>query len=121
MSKYNNGSVLKAKNLLVSRLSYIIQCKLEYTSQRVLADRVGMSANIISKVKRQIHKGVSFDALLELARRLDVSLKLYIEVNGLKDDSVAIELGAVPVVQKENGFNVWTHETVYQPTSRTKH
>lgn len=121
MAKYNNGSVLKAKNLLVSRLSYVIQCKLEYTSQRVLADRLGMSANIISKVKRQIHKGVSFDALLELARRLDVTLKLYIEVNGMKDDTVEIDMGVVPVVQKENGFNVWTHETVYNPSSRAKH
>lgn len=100
MSKYNNGSVLKAKNLLVSRLSYVLQQKLKYTSQRAIADRVGMSPNIISKVKRQIHKGVSFDALLELARRLNMNLKLYIHVNGLKDDTVEIELGDVtPALQ----------------------
>lgn len=121
MAKYNNAAVLKAKNLLVCRLSYVIHSKLQYTSQRVLAERLGMSANIISKVKREIHKGVSFDALLELARRLDVTMKLYIEVNGLKDSSVEIEMSAVPPFKANKGLTAWEVQTIYEPSSRIKH
>lgn len=92
MAKYNTVSVMKAKTLLTARLSYVIKKKLEHTSQRALSDRLDMSAGIISKLKRGIHRGVSFDAILEVATRLNCKVRLVIDINGQDRPVVEVQL-----------------------------
>lgn len=92
MSKYKNASVVKAKVMLVSRLSYVLRTELLHTSARAISQRIGMSAAILSKIKRNIHTGISFDALLELAQRLDVKYKLTMEWTGGLNHNVEITL-----------------------------
>lgn len=76
--KYSNASLTIAKAKLISRLSYIVNSKLQVTSGRAIADSIGVSANIISKLKRDISTGISFDAALEVAERLNVNYEISI-------------------------------------------
>lgn len=92
MAKYNNYGVANAKELLVSRLAFVVNHRLSYTTTKALAERVGMSTGIISKVKKGICHHVSIDALLELAQRLNVAYSVNIEYTGKGNPKVKVTL-----------------------------
>jgi YidC/Oxa1 family membrane protein insertase len=66
-----SSSVTVAKTQLISRLSFIVNNKLRFTSGRALADRINMGVNIIYKLKNNITYGISFEAVLEAAARMN--------------------------------------------------
>lgn len=90
--KYTHRSVTVAKTQLVSRLSFIVNNKLRFTSGRALADRINMGVNIIYKLKNNITHGISFDAVLEAAARMNVKYSLTITHDGKGNHDVSVEM-----------------------------
>lgn len=90
--KYANKAVLTAKKVLVCRLSYIVNQRLRYTTGRALANQLKMSPNIVSKLKNEVHEGISFDAILEAAERLQVRFELVIKHNGRGKREVNVQM-----------------------------
>jgi len=90
--KYTNRSVTVAKTQLISRLSYIINNKLDFTTCKALADRIGMSVSIVYKLKRNKTHGISFDAVLEAAIRLNIKYTLTMTHDGKGHTDVTVEM-----------------------------
>lgn len=90
--KYTNRSVTVAKTKLISRLSYLINNKLDFTTCKALADRIGMSVSIIYKLKHNKTHGISFDAVLEAANRLNIKYTLTITHDGRGHSDVNVEM-----------------------------
>jgi transcriptional regulator with XRE-family HTH domain len=90
--RYTTANVTKAKAMLVSRMSYLINLRLKYTTGRALADKIHMSANIISKLRNNVTKGISFEAVLEAAERLDVRYTLSMSHNGFGRRDVQLQM-----------------------------
>lgn len=80
--RYSNDTVIKAKKMLISRMSYLVGLRLQRTTGRKLAESIRMSPGIISKLRNNVTKGISFDAVLEAAERLDVRYTLTMEHAG---------------------------------------
>lgn len=90
--KYSNRSVSVAKTQLISRLSYIINNKLRFTTGRALAEKIDMGVNIIYKLKNDVTQGISFDAVLEAAERLNLKYSLTIKHDGKGKRDVSVEM-----------------------------
>lgn len=90
--RYSNSTVVKAKALLVSRMSYLVNLRLNRTSGRKLAESIHMSAGIISKLRNNVTKGISFDAVLEAAERLDVRYTLTMTHDGKGRRDVQLQM-----------------------------
>lgn len=92
--RYKNENVTTAKKMLVSRLSYIISRRLDTSSETGsgLAGSIGMSPNIISKLRRGIDKGISFEAILEAARRLNIRYTLTMQHYGNRREEVKLTM-----------------------------
>lgn len=116
MAKYNNFGVSNAKELLTSRLCFIVNQRLKYTTIRALAERVGMARSIISKIKNGSCHYVSFDALLELAQRLNVRYSVNIEYNGTGNPKTKVVLEDIHPATA-NGFHKHTTGTTSSSTT----
>lgn len=90
--RYTTVNVTKAKAMLVSRMSYLINLRLKYTTGRSLADKIHMSASIISKLRNNITKGISFEAVLEAAERLDVRYTLTMTYDKQRHRDVVLQM-----------------------------
>lgn len=90
--RYTTANVTKAKAMLVSRMSYLVNLRLKYVSGRGLAERINMSANIISKLRNNNTKGISFEAVLEAAERLDVRYTLTMSHDGSGHRDVQLQM-----------------------------
>jgi len=84
--RYHNESVIKAKKMMVSRLSYLVGLRLDKMTGRELAESIGMSNHIISKLRNNISHGISFEAVTEAAERLQLRFKLVIEFDGKRNN-----------------------------------
>jgi hypothetical protein len=113
--RYKNETVQTAKAMLVSRLSYLIGLRLRKTTGRDLADSIHMSPGIISKLRNNVTRGISFHAVLEAAERLDVRYSLVMMHTGHGRTDVKLEMEdiessrirtlAEPMGKSKGGFN----------------
>ncbi|AEV89603.1 putative transcriptional regulator [Pseudomonas phage OBP] len=92
MAKYNAPSVILAKELIASRLSFVLIQKLKTTTRGVLATRIGMSRHMVNRLARGVSKNVSLDAMLLVAERLNVKYKVSMEWSGKGLPAVTVEL-----------------------------
>lgn len=90
--RYTTANVTKAKTMLVSRMNYLVGLRLKNTSGRALAESIHMSAGIISKLRNNISKGISFEAVLEAAERLDVRYTLTMSHDGKGRRDVQLQM-----------------------------
>lgn len=90
--RYKNETVQTAKAMLISRLSYLIELRLRKTTGRDLADSIHMSPGIISKLRNNVTRGISFHAVLEAAERLDVRYSLAMMHTGHGRTDVKLEM-----------------------------
>ncbi|QYN79936.1 regulatory protein [Kosakonia phage Kc263] len=90
--KYTHRSVTVAKTHLISRLSFIVNNKLRFTTGRALAERIGMGVNIIYKLKNNNTHGISFDAVLEAATRMNIKYRLIITHDGKGHHDVEVDM-----------------------------
>lgn len=90
--KYSNRSVKVAKTKLVSRLSFIINNKLRTTTGKAIANRINVSPGMISLLKHDRADKISFDAVLEVAQRLNLKYSILITHNGKGTHNVEVEM-----------------------------
>lgn len=92
MAKYNSPAVTQVKMLISSRLSFVLQGKLKYTTQEALANRIGMSVYMVRRLSKGQYVNISLDAMLLVAQRLNVKYKLSMEWSGKGHPIVSVEL-----------------------------
>lgn len=92
MAKYNADSVIQAKQLLSSRLAYILRDKLRYTTRKALASRIGMSPQMVGRVANAQYRHISLDAMLIMAESLNCRYKLVMEYDGKRRPTVSVIL-----------------------------
>lgn len=113
--RHKNGNVTTAKRMLASRLSYIIALRLKSSTGSALASSIGMSPNIISKLRRGIDKGISFEAILEAAKRLNIRYTLTMSHYGNHREDVKLTMedvksSRVPSLTHQHvGYQTGTH------------
>lgn len=90
--RYSNETVIKAKKMLISRMSYLVGLRLQRTTGRELAESIRMSPGIISKLRNNITKGISFDAVLVAAERLDVRYTITMSHTGKGRCDVQVQM-----------------------------
>ncbi len=95
MAKYNNQSIMVVKNMLVTRLQYLIAKSKLHHSQAQIARDLGVSPMIISKLARGIGKGISFDALLVVAERSKLRYMIAMSFDGHGNRKYKLELEPV--------------------------
>lgn len=83
---YYNSSHAIAKKVLASRLSYLVRGKLIYYSGAALSREIGIGVGIIYKMRDGQSNGISFPAMLELAKKLNLSYEIIIRNDGKKDE-----------------------------------
>lgn len=91
--RYTTANVTKAKAMLISRMSYLVSLRLRHITGRKLAESIHMSPGIISKLRNNVTKGISFEAVLEAAERLDVryTLTMGYDSKGRRDVQLQME------------------------------
>lgn len=92
MAKYNNQSVLVMKNMLATRLQFLLNVELCKMSQKQLAGKLGVGAPMISKLSRGISKGISFDALLVVAERSKLEYSMTMSYSATGERSYKMEM-----------------------------
>lgn len=90
--RYTTANVTKAKAMLICRMSYLVSLRLQRTTGRALAESIHMSPGIISKLRNNVTHGISFEAVLEAAERLDVRYTLTMEHDGKGRRDVQLQM-----------------------------
>jgi hypothetical protein len=90
--KYNNALVTEAKRKLIARISYILNIRLNYTSGAAIAKEIQMSNNIVSKLRNNVNTGISFEAVLEAAKRLNLKFSVSLEHDGRGGENVYLTM-----------------------------
>lgn len=95
MARQVNPGITKAKQLLVSRLQYLVLKELAVTSKSTLAVKLGVSKYTINRLCSGTSHHVSLDLMLNVAERLKLRYELSIQYDGKGERSYVVKLTPV--------------------------
>lgn len=95
MARQVNPGITKAKQLLVSRLQYLVLKELTVTSKAALAVKLGVSKYTINRLCSGTSHHVSLDLMLNVAERLKLRYELSIQYDGKGERSYVVKLAPV--------------------------
>lgn len=93
--KYDSKSLVTAKRLLISRLSYVLTDMSKKESCVNIASRAGVNVNTIYRLRRNLWQGTSMDSALLVAQALKLRYRIAIDYMDSKDPKVILTLAGI--------------------------